>query len=56
MMQQTCPENRRRGKVDRYGSKGRPTKSQRNKTKRKKIVEVINFKQKIENTVIEKRT
>ena len=41
MMQQTCPENRRRGKVDRYGSKGRPTKSQRNKTKRKKFVEVI---------------
>ena len=41
MMQQTCPENRRRGKVDRYGSRGSTRTTQKNKSQRKKIVEVI---------------
>ena len=41
MMQQTCPENRRRGKVDRYESRGSNRKLQKNKSQRKKIVEVI---------------
>ena len=40
MKQQTCPENRRRGKVERFGPRGGSRKSQRNKMKRKKIVEV----------------
>jgi hypothetical protein len=40
MKQQTCPENRRRGKVERFGTRGGSRKSQRNKLKRKKIVEV----------------
>ena len=46
MMQQTCSESRRKGKVDRYGSLGKTRKTQRNKARRKKIVEVmllINF-------------
>ena len=45
-MQQTCSESRRKGKVDRYGSRGGTRKTQRNKSRRKKIVEVtllINF-------------
>ena len=41
MMQQTCPESRRKGKVDRHESRGSTRKLQRNKTQKKKIVEVI---------------
>ena len=40
MKQQTCPENRRRGKVNQFGSRGGSRKLQR--IGKKKIVEVWN--------------
>ena len=52
MKQQTCPENRRRGKVERFGPRGGSRKSQRNKMKRKKIVEVKTMVITINNPIL----